>query len=113
MRDREGVGAFLSSSEGSLPPGTTGPLDSVCLSSPKQAVVSSQPNFWPHSLQIQCNGLGPKTVTLQIYFNCWRLSNIVESYFVNHDLGILCQSDKPLKLRVLQFEVLTLLFKII
>ena len=41
------------------------PLDSVCLSSPKQAVTSSEPNFWPHSLQIHCNGLSPKTVTLQ------------------------------------------------
>ena len=40
------------------------PLDSVCLSSPKQAVVSSEPNFWPHSLQIHCNGLSPKIVTL-------------------------------------------------
>ena len=40
--------------------------DSVCLSSPKQAVASLEPNFWPHSLQIHCNGLGPKTVTLQL-----------------------------------------------
>ena len=40
------------------------PPDSVYLSSPKQAVASSEPNFWPHSLQIHCNGLGPKTVTL-------------------------------------------------
>ena len=35
LRDREGVGAFPSSSERSLLPGTIGPLDSVCLSSPK------------------------------------------------------------------------------
>ena len=31
---------------------------------PKQAVTSSELNFWIHSLQIQCNGLGPKTETL-------------------------------------------------
>ena len=65
LRDREGVGVFPSLSEGSLLPGTIGPLDSVCLSSPKKVIVSSQPNFWPHSLQIHYNGLGPKTVTLQ------------------------------------------------
>ena len=47
-------------------PWDIGPLDSVCLSSPKQAVASSEPNFWPHSLQIHCNGLGSKTVTLQL-----------------------------------------------
>ena len=47
-------------------PWDVGPPDSVCLSSPKQAVASSEPNFWPHSLQIHCNGLGPKTVTLLI-----------------------------------------------
>ena len=66
LRDRKGVGAFPSSSKGSFLPRTIGPFDSMCLSSPKQAVVSSQPNFWPHSLQIHCNGLGPKTVTLQL-----------------------------------------------
>ena len=47
-------------------PWDVGPPDSVCLSSPKQAVTSSEPNFWSHSLQIHCNGLGPKTVTLQL-----------------------------------------------
>ena len=41
--------------------------DFVCLSFPKQVVVSSEPNFWPYSLQIHCNGLGPKTATLHIY----------------------------------------------
>ena len=45
LRDREGDGAVPSSSKGSLLPGTIDPSDSVCLSSPKQAVVSSQPNF--------------------------------------------------------------------
>ena len=47
-------------------PWDVGPPDSVCLSSPKQAVASSEPNFLPHSLQIHCNWLSPKTVTLQI-----------------------------------------------
>ena len=42
------------------------PPDSVCFSSPKQAVVSSKPNFWTHSLQIHCNWLSLKTVTLQL-----------------------------------------------
>ena len=50
-------------------PWDIGPPDFVCLSSSKQAVVSSEPNFWPHSLQIHCNGLGPKTVTLHYLFN--------------------------------------------
>ena len=47
-------------------PWDVGLPDSVCLSSSKQAVASSEPNFWSHSLQIHCNGLGPKTVTLQL-----------------------------------------------
>ena len=47
-------------------PWDVGLPDSVCLSSPKQAVASSDPNFWPHSLQIHFNGLGLKTVTLQL-----------------------------------------------
>ena len=46
-------------------PWDVGPSDSVCFSSPKQAVVSSKPNFWTHYLQIHCNGLGTKSVTLQ------------------------------------------------
>ena len=50
-----------------------GSPDSVCLSSPKQAVASSEPNFWPHSLQIHCNGLGPKIVTLQLASSVGRL----------------------------------------
>ena len=49
-------------------PWDVGPPDSVCLSSPKQVVASSEPNFWPHSLQIHCNGLGPKIVTLHYYY---------------------------------------------
>ena len=47
-------------------PWDVGPPDSMCLSSLKQVVASSEPNFWPHSLQIHCNGLSPKTVTLQL-----------------------------------------------
>ena len=54
-------------------PWDVGPPDSVCISSPKQAVVSSEPNFWPHFLQIHCNGLGPKTVTLQLTPSVRRL----------------------------------------
>ena len=48
-------------------PWDVGLPDSVCFSSPKQAVASSEPNFWTHSLQIHCNGLGMKSVTLHIY----------------------------------------------
>ena len=46
-------------------PWDVGPPDSVCFSSPKQAVALSKPNFWTHYLQIHCNGLGTKSVTLQ------------------------------------------------
>ena len=53
---------------GVLSPWDIVPSDSVCLSSPKQVVISSEPNFWPHSLQIHCNGLGPKIVTLHYYY---------------------------------------------
>ena len=38
----------------------------MCYSPPKQVVALSEPNFWTHSLQIHCNRLGPKTVTLQL-----------------------------------------------
>ena len=47
-------------------PWDVGPPYSVCFSSPKQAVVLSEPNFWTHSLQIHCIGPGSKTVTLQV-----------------------------------------------
>ena len=59
---------FPSSSEGSLLPRMLGrPI--LCVFSPlKQAVALSEPNFWTHSLQIHYNGLGPKTVTLQIEY---------------------------------------------
>ena len=55
-------------------PWDVGPHDSVCLSSPKQAIASSEPNFWPHSLQIHCNGLSPKTVTLQYTYMSSKMS---------------------------------------
>ena len=47
-------------------PWDVGPPDSVCFSPLKQVVASSEPNFWTHFLQIHCNRLGSKTVTLQL-----------------------------------------------
>ena len=32
----------------------------------KQAVAPSESKLWTHFLQIHCNGLGPKTETLQV-----------------------------------------------
>ena len=64
----EGGWGFPSSSKGSLFPWDVRPPDSVCFSPPKQAVALSEPNFWTHSLQIHCNWLGPKTVTLHKLF---------------------------------------------
>ena len=60
--DREGLGVPVP--ERGVP-SPWGPPDSVCFSPPKQAVALSEPNFWTHSLQIHCNGLGLKIVTLQ------------------------------------------------
>ena len=61
--DREGLGIPVL--ERTIPsPWDVGPPDSVCFSPPKQVVALSKPNFWTHSLQIHCNGLGPKTATL-------------------------------------------------
>ena len=51
-------------------PWDVGPPDSVCFASPKQAIASSESNFWTHSLQIHCNRFGPKTMTLQLYL--WK-----------------------------------------
>ena len=48
-----------------LSPWDVWPPDSVYFSPPKQVIASSEPNFWTHSLQIYCNGPGPKTETLQ------------------------------------------------
>ena len=65
--DREGFGIpVLEQGVPSL--WDVGPPDSVCFSPPKQVVALSEPNFWTHSLQIHCNGLGPKTVTLQYIY---------------------------------------------
>ena len=58
---------FPSSSEGSFFLGTLGILILCIFSLPKQVVASLEPNFWTHFLQIHCNGLGPKTETLQEY----------------------------------------------
>ena len=49
-----------------LSPWDVGPSGSVYFSPPKQAVASSEPNFWTHSLQIHCNGPSSKTETLQL-----------------------------------------------
>ena len=58
---------FPSSSEGSFFLGTLD-IPILCIfSPPKQVVASLEPNFWTHFLQIHCNGLGPKTETLQEY----------------------------------------------
>ena len=56
---------FPSSGEGSLLFGTLGrPI--LCVFHPlKQAVASSEPNFWTYYLQIHCTGSGLKTATLQ------------------------------------------------
>ena len=51
---------------GALSPWYVGPSGSIYFSLPKQAVASSKPNFWTHSLQIHCNGPGPKIETLQL-----------------------------------------------
>ena len=63
--DREGLGIPVLK-RGVPSPWDVGPPNFVCFSSPKQAIASSESNFWPHSLQIHCNGLDPKTVTLQL-----------------------------------------------
>ena len=63
MREELGVPVL---GRGALSPWDVGPSGSVYFSPPKLAVASSEPNFWTHSLQIHCNGLGPKTETLQL-----------------------------------------------
>ena len=65
MFDREGL--RIPVPERGVPsPWDVGPSDFVCFSPPKQAIALSEPNFWTHSLQIHCNGLTLKTVTLQL-----------------------------------------------
>ena len=58
---------------GALSPWDVGPSGSVYFSPPKQAVTSLEPNFWTHSLQIYCNGLGLKTETLQLALSMGKL----------------------------------------
>ena len=65
--DREELGIPILE-RGVPSPWDIGPPDSVCFSPSKQAVALSELNFFTHSLQIHYNGLGPKTVTLQISF---------------------------------------------
>ena len=62
MREELGVLVF---GQGALSPWDVGPSGSVYFSPPKQAVASSEFNLWTHSLQIHCNGPGPKIETLQ------------------------------------------------
>ena len=47
-------------------PWDLGPSDPVRFSPLEQIVALSEPNFRTHSLQIHCNGSGPKTMTLQM-----------------------------------------------
>ena len=64
---------FPSSGEGSFLLGTLG-CSVLCNFSPlKQAIASSEPNFWTHSLQIHCNGPGSKTKTLQLASSMGKL----------------------------------------
>ena len=68
-RDVRGVGDSSPRARWSPLPGPFGPSDPVRFSFPpisERAVALLEPNFWTHSLQIHCNGLGPKTVTLQV-----------------------------------------------
>ena len=66
MREELGV---LILGLGAISPWDVGPSSSMYFSPSKQAVTSSEPKFWTHSLQIHCNGLGPKTETLQLIFD--------------------------------------------
>ena len=51
MREELGVPIF---GRGVLSPWDVGPSGSKYFSPPKQAIASSEPNFWTHSLQIHC-----------------------------------------------------------
>ena len=70
MREKLGVPVL---GRGTLSPWDVGPSGSVYFSPPKQAVASSEPNFWTNSLQIHCNGPGPKTGTLQLASSMGKL----------------------------------------
>ena len=70
MREELGIPVL---GRGVLSPWDIGPSDFVYFSPPKQVVASSKPNFWTHSLQIHCNGLGPKTEILQLALSVGKL----------------------------------------
>ena len=83
MREELGVPVF---GRGVLSPYDVGPSNFVYFSPPKQAVVSSEPNFWTHFLQIHCNGLGPKTETLHVVF-----ANVYGIIIYNINLTLIVQ----------------------
>ena len=62
--DVRGVGSSCPRARGPFSLGRS-PSDSVYFSPPKQAIASSELNFWTNSLQIHFNGPSPKTETLQ------------------------------------------------
>ena len=66
MREELGVPVLR---RGVLSPWDVLPSGSEYFSPSKQAVTSSEPKFWTHSLQIHYNGPGPKTETLQLIFD--------------------------------------------
>ena len=70
MREELGVPVL---GRGALSPWDVGPSGSVYFSPLKLAVTSSEPNFWTHYLQIYCNGVGPKTETLQLALSMGKL----------------------------------------
>ena len=70
MREELGVPVL---GRGVLFPWDVGPFDSVYFSPPKQAIASSEPNFWTHYLQIHCNGLSSKIETLQLASSVGKL----------------------------------------
>ena len=76
MCDREELGIPVLE-RGVPSPWDIGLPDSVYFSSPKQVIALSEPNFWTYSLQIHCNGLGPKTVTLQFFINYYQQITII------------------------------------
>ena len=78
--DARGVGSSRPRARG-LSPWDVGPSDSMYFLPPKQAVVSSKPNFWTHSLQIHCNEPDPKTETLQIDILIWDFGHDKNRYF--------------------------------
>ena len=64
MREELGI---LVLKRGVPSPWGLGPSDPMRFPPSEQAVILSELNFRTHSLQIHCNGPGPKTMTLHIY----------------------------------------------